>query len=257
MGVDELQALVTQRTATVRDLKFKKHVVMETDPAARAATKALQDACRFLVPLKYGEEPYTLEMHLLFPPSFPDLAEQGEAGTVLVQMAPLKDMPYSVLTFLDMVEHEWKGGAFHRNAAHVKQATVKGRHDGFPLAFQEYSPDFPHVQYSLGFAGRPSSDAFYVSTVDNTYNHGPGSQNSATEADACFAKLVGGKQGASASVIKRLDKQPGAQKGGGFVSPASNHVTITSFELHHPPSKNLLGPRSNGRFRNTVPQRAE
>ena len=53
--------------------------------------------------MKYGEEPYTLEMHLLFPPSFPDLAEQGEAGTVLVQMAPLKDMPYSVLTFLDMV----------------------------------------------------------------------------------------------------------------------------------------------------------
>ena len=39
---------------------------------------------------------------------------------------------------------EWKGGAFHRNAPHVKQATVKGKHPGFPLAFQEYSPDFPH-----------------------------------------------------------------------------------------------------------------
>lgn len=146
---------------------------------------------------------------------------------------------------------EWKGGAFHRNAPHVKQATVKGKHPGFPLAFQEYSPDFPHkkvfrepnlmlracqsnpqksyclrerttkyrilfftlvdnvfpsyhnvisvlfffgggdsvAQYTLGFAGRPSSSAFYISTVDNTYNHGPGSQGSKTEADACFAKV--------------------------------------------------------------------
>lgn len=45
---------------------------------------------------------------------------------------------------------EWKGGAFHRNAPHVKQATVKGNHKGFPLAFQEYSPDFPHKKVSLG-----------------------------------------------------------------------------------------------------------
>jgi hypothetical protein len=62
--------------------------------------------------------------------------------------------------------HEWKGGAFHRNAGHVKQATIKGQnHKGFPLAFQEYSPKFPHSKYTLGFAGRPSSNAFYVSTV--------------------------------------------------------------------------------------------
>ena len=128
---------------------------------------------------------------------------------------------------------EWKGGAFHRNAGHVKQVTVKGQHPGFPLAYQEYSPNFPHKkvrsncrhpktccdeqdyttqipfapnralqsfaaaacfhpripassfappwpcalpQYTLGFAGRPSSSAFYVSTMDNVRNHGPGSQ---------------------------------------------------------------------------------
>jgi len=46
------------------------------------------------------------------------------------------------------------------------------------------------VQYTLGFAGRPSSSAFYVSTLDNTDNHGPGSQGSKTEADACFAKVT-------------------------------------------------------------------
>ena len=88
-------------------------------------------------------------------------------------------------------------------------------------------------QYTLGFAGRPSSDAFYVSTMDNTFNHGPGSQGSKTEADACFAVVVGGfdKSGPSVDSIKRLDKQPGAQKPNGFVSPSSNHVKIESFVL--------------------------
>jgi hypothetical protein len=42
------------------------------------------------------------------------------------------------------VTEGWKGGAFHRNAPHVKQVTVQGKHPGFPLAFQEYSPNFPH-----------------------------------------------------------------------------------------------------------------
>ena len=37
--------------------------------------------------------------------------------------------------------------------------------------------------------GRPSGPEFYISTEDNTYNHGPASQGSKTEADACFGKL--------------------------------------------------------------------
>ena len=63
------------------------------------------------------------------PPSaratLPGLAAQGEDGTVRIEMAPLSAMPYSVLTFLDMVTEEWQGGAFHRNAGHVKQARRK------------------------------------------------------------------------------------------------------------------------------------
>ena len=87
------------------------------------------------------------------------------------------------------VVDSWTGGAFHRNAGHVLQAMVEGA--GHPsLAWQEYSPAFPHTRYTLGYAGRPGGPAFYVSTVDNTANHGPGSQGSATEADSCFAKLV-------------------------------------------------------------------
>ena len=88
-------------------------------------------------------------------------------------------------------------------------------------------------QYSLGFAGRPSSSQFYISTVDNVRNHGPGSQGSATEADACFAKLVGAvaKSGPSVEVVKRLAKQPGGKKPNGFVESASDFVIIESFKF--------------------------
>ena len=140
-----------------------------------------------------------------------------------------------MLTFLDMVTKEWAGGSFHRNAPHVKQVTVKGRHPGFPLAFQEYSPEFPHVRFSLGFAGRPSSSAFYVSTVDNSKNHGPGSQGAkaTNEADACFARVLpkseGGGDGLDA--VKRMKGQPGGKGPNGFVSGQKNYIDITSFPL--------------------------
>jgi len=47
----------------------------------------------------------------------------------------------------------------------------------------------------VGFAGRPGGPDFYVSTVDNSRNHGPGGQSGyadPTEADPCFGKVVEG-----------------------------------------------------------------
>ena len=46
----------------------------------------------------------------------------------------------------------FKGGKFHRNAGHVLQASVKGSGKG--LAYQEYSPEYPHKQFTLGYAGK-------------------------------------------------------------------------------------------------------
>jgi hypothetical protein len=57
--------------------------------------------------MKYGPEPHTLELTLRFPASMPDYAERGSAGVVLLEMAPVALMPYSVLTFLDMVGAAW------------------------------------------------------------------------------------------------------------------------------------------------------
>ena len=44
------------------------------------------------------------------------------------------------------------------------------------MAFQEYHPQYPHKLFTLGYAGRPGGPAFYISTMDNTDNHGPASQ---------------------------------------------------------------------------------
>jgi len=98
-----------------------------------------------------------------------------------------------------------------RNAHHVIQASSVPYHktkgtgpalrrafeeSGYQsVSFQEYHADFPHVKYTVGFAGRPGGPDFYVSTVDNSRNHGPGGQSGyadPTEADPCFGKVVEG-----------------------------------------------------------------
>lgn len=75
------------------------------------------------------------------------------------------------------------------------------------------SPNFPHIKYTLGYAGRPGGPDFYVSTQDNTLNHGPGGQGSyedAAEADPCFANVVPGFE----HVVERMHKS--AVKPGGY-----------------------------------------
>ena len=64
------------------------------------------------------------------------------------------------------------------------------------VPFQEYSPSLPHEKFTVGFAGRPGGPDWYISTVDNTCNHRPGSQSPDAalfgEADPCFGKVVAG-----------------------------------------------------------------
>lgn len=62
--------------------------------------------------------------------------------------------------------------------------------------------------------------------MDNSHNHGPGSQGSKTEADTCFGRIADGFD-----VIERIKKQPGANPPAGFVSPAENYIRITSMRL--------------------------
>jgi cyclophilin family peptidyl-prolyl cis-trans isomerase len=76
------------------------------------------------------------------------------------------------------------------------------------------------------YLGRPSGgSAFYISTLDNTQNHGPASQGSKTEADSCFGKVVQG-----IDVVKRMTTQPG--KGpSGFITDPANNIKIIGMTL--------------------------
>lgn len=218
-----LENEVKAQLEVVREMKFVQHNNMENNEDAKKEISLLQDKLRQFIPLKYGPGPYRVGMKLRFPESMKDPNLPDEMG-LIIELAPIQLVPYSVYYFLEIVSH-WNGGAFHRRAGHVLQALTQTRLPS--LAFQEYHPDFPHKKHTFGYAGRPGGPAFYISIMDNTANHGPGSQGSRTEADSCFGRLEPGFEG----VIERMKKQPGAGKPSGFVSNKNNHIRILSLEL--------------------------
>jgi len=150
---------------------------------------------------KYGDGPHRVEIELEFP---------GDTSTssFVVEMAPLNLMPHSVDTFLGMVSAGlWDGCSFVMNAVHVIKAAplptvgndAREKLAAFEseglnhVAFHEYSEDFPHEQYTLGFTGGDSPN-WYINTEDNTDIH---------RGDPCFGKIVDGL-----NVVRRLGAQP-------------------------------------------------
>jgi hypothetical protein len=219
-------------------------VVMETDEKALQLTGMLQNELKKLLKMRFGDNPTILvEMKLTFPSTMPDFAAAGADGTLIIEMGPIDLVPYCVFNFLEIVRR-WNNGAFHRNAGHVLQALARlkppvspnDKFDSGSLAFQEYNQGWPHKRYTLGYAGRPGGPEFYISTVDNTGNHGPGSQGSKTEADGCFGRI---HDEASMRVVDRMMKQPG-KGGSGFISSPENFIRITSVKLLSPDAGELI-----------------
>ena len=132
-------------------------------------TKEIQAISRREVEEKFGVGPHKVEITIEFPPEAPF---SETTGTFIIELAPLDLMPHAVYLFLQQVSHGlWDGLSFHRNAEHVIQAgadhyfntpdSVREGEGAFKklhlqsLSFQEYSEKYPHVQYTIGFAGRP------------------------------------------------------------------------------------------------------
>ena len=222
-----LAARVAEYDQHVRQIKQKvddSGGFMETDTEGVTAARALQQATRKLLQKRYGPvEPYRVKVDLEFQPSNPTYATDGPTDSFVIEMAPASLVPHSVFSFLEIARH-WQGGAFHRRANHVLQVMVRS-HQVPHLAFQEYSPQFPHVKGTVGYAGRPSGPAWYVSILDNTKNHGPGTQQQRNphEADACFGKVV---KGFDEVVLGRITQMPGQ----GFLQPPL-HVKITQMTI--------------------------
>ena len=224
-----LEARVSEYDKNVREIK--KNVVaaggvMETDAQGVAAAQALQEATRLLLKKRYGlREPYRVKVDLEFQPSNPTMETDGPTDSFTIELAPARLVPHSIFSFLEIARHwDEQKGAFHRRANHVLQVMVNGKHVPH-LAFQEYSPEFPHVKGTVGYAGRPSGPAWYVSIQDNSRNHGPGSQQQRNphEADSCFGKVV---EGFERVVLGRITKMPGD----GFLKPPL-HVKITKMTI--------------------------
>jgi cyclophilin family peptidyl-prolyl cis-trans isomerase len=115
-------------------------------------------------------------------------------------------VPHSIRVFLETVNHGlWDNTVFwhHDDIDHVISSATVVYSTGMPnhhyfdalglrgVSFAEYSSEFPHTKYSLGFANR--GPVFYINTMDNTDLHGPGGQGHhdlPDEADPCFGRVV-------------------------------------------------------------------
>ena len=244
----------------IRGSDYQSRVRMYQDANALQAIQSYQDVTQRLLRLRYARylspggplhargTVLRVRLEVFFPAHMPDESARGRRGTIVVETAPIEIVPHSVFTFMELIRG-WRraavanappprwaegGGEFHRNAGHVLQ--VQTYSGGKGLAFQEYDERFPHRIGTLGFAGRPGGPAFYISTMDNVENHGPGSQGSTMgEADACFGRVVQGQD-----VVQRLLKVWGRQEHGfkvdemGFLSDDGDHAIISPFiELPH------------------------
>jgi len=145
----------------------------------------IQEFSKSMLIEKYGHGPHYVEIQLNFDPrSNVAHSNGGASNRIVIELAPIDEMPHTVYWFLEQVNNRlYDGYSFHVNANHIVQAgpVPNFRHlerfeeKGFSnFLFREYSKNYPHKQYTLGFAGPElSSTNFYISTEDNTDIHGP------------------------------------------------------------------------------------
>ena len=190
----------------VKILRQRK-VVMSRDARAIQLTNLLQNVTRCYLLYMYGYQPYIVDIFLKFPinmvKSYERLSASGGMEKIRIELAPIEYLPHAVFTFLEIVR-TFKGGQFNRNAPHVLQSSVSaGFHGG--VVFMEYDRRYPHEKNTLGFAGRGGGNAFYINTINNTMNHGPGTDRGGKdpEADTNFGKIIQG-----ANIVEIMKKQP-------------------------------------------------
>jgi len=189
----------------------------------RKFKRSIKNFSKRLLLEKYGEEPYYVEINLEYDPesNVYDDGTSSATDRVVLKMAPNNDVPHSIYWFLEQVSHKlYDGTSFHRNADEFVQGGPFPNHFGAEdhpgdaeprekmlqkfkdaglsqILFQEYSPNFPHAKYTVGYAGRPSGPDFYISMKDNTDLFGPNNKNSPnddSEGDPCFASVVEGTE---------------------------------------------------------------
>lgn len=193
---------IQRNNKAVEEMKTMQDKLRVSAQKAETLKDRVQASSKHDIIEKYGLGPYRVEIELVFPGNL-----DGPKKFVL-EMAPVNSMPHSVHTFLEMVSTGLLDGcSFILNALHVLKAAPLP-YDGSSasekaraftklglesVAFREYSHDYPHEQYTVGFAA-DGSPSFYINTEDNSEIHA---------GDPCFAKVISGFE-----TIKRLEASP-------------------------------------------------
>lgn len=182
-----------------RDDAWRNQVYLLQNATQRESKRAVLE--------RFGPGPH----HVRFTVEFPTEKDPPERGTFVVELAPLDLLPHANHLFLEQVYHElWDGTWIYLNGPHVLQAGPQDWDEETngeslkrfteskldKLSFPEYSEQFPHLPWTLGFTGRPGGPDWYINKVDNTKSHGPHGQfqhKLEEQADSCFAKVVEGQ----------------------------------------------------------------
>lgn len=143
---------------------------------------------------RYGKGPYEIEVAVNL---------EGEQKYFTIETAPIDLMPHAIHTFMDsVISGVWDNTLFIHKVDHVilaapidDEGNQKSPELTKTLLFPEYSEEFPHVEHTIGFQGRPGGPEIYVNLDDNSKHHGPGGQKHhdlVEEADPCFGKITHG-----------------------------------------------------------------
>lgn len=141
------------------------------DDAWRLQTELLKNAtkreARRSILDKFGPGPHRVAFDIQLP-------HTSRTERFAVEMAPIQLVPHAVHVFLEQVAHGlWNNSIFLANHAHVLQAAPADRehrekfadYELDRLAYPDYSDEFPHDQWTLGFAGRPGGPSWYINKV--------------------------------------------------------------------------------------------
>lgn len=204
--IPTLQKQIADLKATSKAYKDRMHA-------------AIQHLSRKRLLEKFGPGPYYVVLDLSFDP----LANvPGDQHFIAIELASADEMPHSIYTFLEQVSNNlYDGTSFHRNAGHIVQCgpainflSAPGldllrrfKDSGFAhVLFPEYSPNYPHNKYTVGFGGTGAVGEWYINIRDNRLLHGPGGQRNRPdpeEADPCFGRVIDGFE-----TVNRLHKSP-------------------------------------------------
>jgi hypothetical protein len=168
---------------------------------------------------RYGPGPHRINFTIQIPYD-PPIEE-----TLILELAPLDLMPHTVKSVLEMIERETLvdgtimlakphiiliGPVDYWNTENNLRLNERIATDGYGngvLLFNEFTPEFPHVEGTVGFTPGYLGPVFYVNLVDNSETHG-------ASKDPAFGTFVKGFD-----MIQRFAQMPKREEDGVFDSP--------------------------------------